>query len=120
MTKAPAWVDMCSPSAISAIEPHSHPPTISATIITAHSMVAAFQPRDHRFGHAEPRRQRLLRLPGLPAQFEQLLGALPGDRRTVVGSAVVERRGSDLIHRVYFANLRSDLSKLAKLESMWR
>jgi hypothetical protein len=34
---APACVDMCSPSATSASEPKIDPPTISATIIAAHS-----------------------------------------------------------------------------------
>src|SRR5579862_4957143 len=41
MTSAPAWVDMCSPSAISAIEPHSQPPAISAAIIVPHSATTA-------------------------------------------------------------------------------
>src|SRR5262249_720469 len=35
ISSAPAWVDMCSPSAISATEPNQMPPTISTTIITA-------------------------------------------------------------------------------------
>ena len=35
MPSAPACVDMCQPSATTAIEPNSVPPTISATIIAA-------------------------------------------------------------------------------------
>src|SRR5690349_12877422 len=35
MASAPAWVDMCQPSASSAIEPNIMPPAISATIIAA-------------------------------------------------------------------------------------
>ncbi len=35
MASAPAWVDMCQPSASSAIEPNSVPPAISATIMVA-------------------------------------------------------------------------------------
>src|ERR1043166_5869649 len=35
MASAPAWVDMCQPSASSAIEPYTMPPAISATIIVA-------------------------------------------------------------------------------------
>src|SRR5258707_15034689 len=52
--------------------------------LEARHMIAALQPRDHRLGHAEPRRQLLLRLAGLPAQFEELAGALPGNPRTGV------------------------------------
>src|SRR5580700_9622461 len=58
--------------------------------LQARHMVAAFEPRDHRFGHAEPRRQRLLRLPGLAAQLEQLAGALPRDRRAVVEELLLD------------------------------
>ncbi len=35
MASAPACVDMCQPSATTAIEPNIVPPTISATIMTA-------------------------------------------------------------------------------------
>src|SRR2546428_7315203 len=52
--------------------------------LQARHVIAAFEARDHRFGHAEPRRQLFLRLPGLAAQLEQPARALPGDRRTVV------------------------------------
>src|SRR5882757_4100594 len=41
MASAPAWVDMCQPSASSAIEPKSVPPAISATIMTAVSPTTA-------------------------------------------------------------------------------
>src|SRR5580704_12422746 len=36
---APAWVDICRPSATSANEPNRPPPTISTPIITPHSAI---------------------------------------------------------------------------------
>src|ERR1051325_8007281 len=38
---APACVDMCRPSAMSAIEPNMRPPTISAAIMRVHSTITA-------------------------------------------------------------------------------
>lgn len=53
----------------------------------AWDMVAALQPRNHRFGHTEPPRQLLLRLTGVAAEFEQLASTLSSKRSTIVGSA---------------------------------
>ena len=66
--------------------------------LEAWHVVAAFEPRNHRLGHPEPGRELLLRLTGTAAQFEQLAGALPGNRR-----AVVDRRLSSQLGA--FANL---------------
>src|SRR5260370_42122135 len=41
MASAPAWVDMCQPSASSAIEPNIVPPAISTTIMAAVSPTTA-------------------------------------------------------------------------------
>src|SRR5260370_36093685 len=41
MASAPAWVDMCQPSASSAIEPNIVPPAISTTIMAAVSATTA-------------------------------------------------------------------------------
>src|SRR5580658_59972 len=41
MSIAPAWVDMCRPSATSANEPNRLPPMISTSIIVPHSAMTA-------------------------------------------------------------------------------
>jgi hypothetical protein len=41
MSRAPACVDMCRPSAISATEPNQTPPTISAAIIAVQTVMTA-------------------------------------------------------------------------------
>src|SRR5438477_6172086 len=79
--------------------------------LEARHVVAAFEARDHRLGHAEPRRQLLLRLAGLAAQLQQFGGALPRNRRAVVAGLLRSHFGA-------FANLRSRLSIFAKSRSM--
>src|SRR6516162_8931171 len=48
MTRAAAWVDMCRPSATSAMEPQSMPPKISAVIIVTQSATTAQLRRSFR------------------------------------------------------------------------
>lgn len=65
----------------------------------ARDVNAAFETRDHRLGHPQPRCQLLLRLAGSGTQFEQLERALGGERRTVVRARAVGRFAGSLFHR---------------------
>jgi hypothetical protein len=56
----------------------------TAECFQAGDMVAAFQTRNHRLGHAELNRQLLLRLAGMSAQLQQLGSALCGQSGAVV------------------------------------
>jgi hypothetical protein len=55
----------------------------AAQRLHARQVIAAFQSRDHRFGHAQPFRKLALGLTALGAQFEQLSGALRCNRGAI-------------------------------------
>lgn len=75
----------------------------------AWNMLSAFQPRDHRVGHAQPLGQFDLGLPLLGTQLEKGLRALRGNGLSVVATAWCRVRG----HRENLAKVASPLSKNA-------
>src|SRR5260221_12799267 len=64
----------------------------------ARDMIAALKARDHRLGHSEPFRQLLLRLAGIGAKVEKAMGALGGDRGTVVQRALPQGELARWLH----------------------
>ncbi len=66
--------------------------------LEARNVIAAFQTRDHRFSHLQPRCQLLLRLTGVGTQFEQLARALRSERRTFVAATAAGRLAGSFLH----------------------
>jgi hypothetical protein len=66
----------------------------------AWNMISAFETRDHRFRHREPRCQLFLRLACLSAQLEQTPGALRRDRDAVIRCVPRTTGMGGLLHHV--------------------
>jgi hypothetical protein len=82
--------------------------------LQARNVIAAFEARDHRLGHAQPLRQLLLGLASAGAKLQQFLGALGGDRCAVVAGEVVRY----VVHAPLRKFAKPKLSKLAKPPSI--
>jgi hypothetical protein len=73
----------------------------------AWNMIAAFETRDHRFGHLKSSREVLLCLPGVSPELQQPATALGSDCDAVIKSALKCAILSGLLHtRETFAKLR--------------